>query len=112
MHDLAITCNVVELVARAANRRKAHRVTFDVGKLSGVIPDAIAFCFSEVAKRGRRKETTADIREMEAWTRCDWLDTKLSTPCMLTTCSDGSLPFERLSGEELNIKTVELDEVL
>jgi len=83
MRDLAITRNIVELVAHAVKRRETHRGTFEVGKLSGVIPDAIAFCFSEVAKPGRRKETTADIREMEAWTRCDSLGAKLSTPSML-----------------------------
>jgi len=66
MHDLAITRNIVELAAQAAKRRKTPRGTFEVGKLWSVFPDAIAVCFSEVAKRGRRKETTADIREMEA----------------------------------------------
>jgi len=31
---------------------------------------------------------------------------------MLTTCSDGLLSFERLLGDELNTKRVELEEVL
>jgi hydrogenase nickel incorporation protein HypA/HybF len=29
---------------------------------------------------------------------------------MLTTCPCGSLQFERLKGEELNIKSIELEE--
>jgi hydrogenase nickel incorporation protein HypA/HybF len=47
MHELAITCNIVELVAEAAKGRKVHRITLEIDKLSGVLPDAIAFCFPD-----------------------------------------------------------------
>jgi len=111
MHELAITCNIVELVA-AANGRKVHRVTIEVGKLSGVMPDAIAFCFPEVAKGTRLEDASLDIREIEASARCDACGVEFPMPSMLTTCPCGSLQFERLRGEELNIKSIELDEAL
>lgn len=111
MHDLAISCNIEERVAQAANRRKAHRVTVEVGKLSGVIHDATAFYFSEAA-RGAGSKAPPDIREIEAWVRSGSCGTKLSMRSMLTTWSGGSLPFKRLAGDELNIKSVELEEAL
>ena len=43
MHELAITCGIVELVAKAAKGRKVARVTVEIGKLSGVVPDVVAF---------------------------------------------------------------------
>jgi len=112
MHELAITCNIVELVAQAANGRKVHRVTIEIGKLSGVMPDAIAFCFPEVAKGTRLEEASLDIREIEALARCEACGAQFPTPSLLTTCPCGSLHFQRLKGEELNIKSIEVDEAL
>ena len=39
MHELSITCSIVELVANTAKGRKVHRVTVEIGQLSGVMPD-------------------------------------------------------------------------
>ena len=112
MHELAITCNIVELVAQAASGRKVNRVTIEIGKLSGVMPDAIAFCFPEVAKGTRLEEASLDIREIEALARCEACGAQFPTPSLLTTCPCGSLQFQRLKGEELNIKSIEVDEAL
>jgi hydrogenase nickel incorporation protein HypA/HybF len=45
MHELGITRNVVAIVAEHAQGRPVLRVTLDVGRLSGLLPDAIRFCF-------------------------------------------------------------------
>jgi hydrogenase nickel incorporation protein HypA/HybF len=112
MHELAITCSIVELAAQAANGRKVHRVTIEVGKLSGVLPDAIAFCFPEVAKGTTLEAASLDIREIDAVARCETCGAEFSTPSMLTICACGSLQFARLRGEELNIKSIEVEEGL
>ena len=80
MHELAITCNIVELVAEAAKGRKVARVTVEIGKLSGVMPDAIAFCFPEVAKGTEAEAAFLDICEIDAAARCDVCGTKFPTP--------------------------------
>jgi hydrogenase nickel incorporation protein HypA/HybF len=112
MHELAITCNIVELVAEAAKGRKVARVTVEIGKLSGVMPDAIAFCFPEVAKGTEAESAFLDICEIDAAARCDVCGTKFPTPSMLTACPCGSLRFQRLLGEELNVKCIELCEAV
>jgi len=50
MHELGITRNIVAIVGEAAKGRRVVRVTLEVGALSGVMTDAIAFCFDVVAK--------------------------------------------------------------
>ncbi len=110
MHELSITCSIVELAAEAAKGRKVQRVTIEIGKLSGVLPDAIVFCFSEVAKGTLVEGANLDIREIDARARCMACEEEFVTPSMLTVCSCGSLRFERLKGEELNIKSIELEE--
>lgn len=112
MHELAITCNIVELVSEAAKGRKVTRVTVEIGKLSGVMPDAIAFCFPEVARGTEAESAMLDIREIDAAARCDICGLEFPTPSMLTICPCGSLRFQRVVGEELNVKSIKLDEVV
>ncbi len=112
MHELAITCSIVELVAEAAKGRKVARVTVEIGKLSGVVPDAVAFCFAEVARGTEAEGAFLDICEIDAAARCDLCGTEFPTPNMLTACPCGSLRFQRLAGEELNVKSIELQEAV
>lgn len=50
MHELSITCSIVEIAANTARGRKVHRVTVEIGQLSGVMTNSIALWFPEVAK--------------------------------------------------------------
>ena len=106
------TCSIVELVAGTANGRKVHRVTIEIGRLSGVMPEAIAFCFPEVAKQAGLDDAKLDIHEIDAVARCEQCGTEFSTPDMLTTCPCGSLRLERLKGEELSVKSIEVEEAV
>ena len=112
MHELSITCSIVELVANTAKGRKVHRVTVEIGQLSGVVADSISLWFPEVAKGTDVEDASLDIREIAAIARCEACDAEFPTPSMLTPCPCGSFRFTRLKGEELNVKSIELEEVL
>jgi hydrogenase expression/formation protein HypC len=45
MHELAITQSVVDMVAERTAGRHVSIVRLDVGALSGVVPDAMQFCY-------------------------------------------------------------------
>jgi Hydrogenase/urease nickel incorporation, metallochaperone, hypA len=45
MHELAITESVVEAVAERVGDARVTRVVLEIGMLSGVLPDALRFCF-------------------------------------------------------------------
>ena len=49
MHELGITRNIVAIVSEHAKGCKVARVALDVGRLSGVMSDAIRFSFDVVA---------------------------------------------------------------
>ena len=54
MHELSIALSLVEAAQQAASRAHAERVNYlhvEVGAMSGVVPDALRFCY-EVAVRG------------------------------------------------------------
>jgi hydrogenase nickel incorporation protein HypA/HybF len=112
MHELSITCSIVELVSDTARGRKVNRVMVEIGQLSGVVPDSIAFWFPEVARGTEAAEASLEILEVAALARCETCGSEFPTPSMLTVCPCGSYQFKRLQGEELNVKSIELEEVL
>jgi hydrogenase nickel incorporation protein HypA/HybF len=110
MHELGIARNIVAIVSDAAKGRKVRRVTLEVGKLSGVMTDAIAFCFPIAAEGTVLEGAALDIREIEGKARCAVCATEFAMPTLYTACPCGARKFQRLQGEELKIKTMELEE--
>jgi len=111
MHELSVTCSIVEVVAESAKGRKVNRVTVEIGELSGVVAESIAFWFAEVAKGTEAERASLDIRRIAGLARCEACGAEFSTPSMFTACPCGSYRFTRLRGEELNVKSIELEEV-
>ncbi|HEX4386398.1 MAG TPA: hydrogenase maturation nickel metallochaperone HypA [Myxococcales bacterium] len=110
MHELGITRNIVAVVAEAAQGRRVLKVNLDLGRLSGVLAQAVAFCFDEVSKGTPLEGARLVIRELEGRGRCRKCQAELATPTLFTACPCGGRDLERLSGEELQIKSMELEE--
>ena len=110
MHELGITRNVVAIVAEAAKGRRVRRVTLDVGKFSGVMADAIRFCFDTVTPGTALEGATLEIREIEGRARCCTCGAEFATTTLYAPCACGSRDIQRLAGEELKIRTMELEE--
>jgi hydrogenase nickel incorporation protein HypA/HybF len=109
MHELAITCNIVELVSEAARGRKVCSVTIELGRLSGVIADAIEFCFLEVSKGTLLEGARLNIWEIQARALCRVCGVEFMMPDSLTACPCGSRQFTRLCGDELIVKRIEIE---
>jgi|SRR5689334_16989180 hydrogenase nickel incorporation protein HypA/HybF len=110
MHELGITRNIVAIVSDAAKGRRVRKVTLEVGALSGIMPEAIAFCFDVVAAGTALDGATLDIRKVAGRGRCVACGAEFATTTLYTPCACGSRQIERLAGEELLIKTMELEE--
>ena len=50
MHELSITRNIVAIAAEAAGGRPVRRVNVAIGALSGVMVEAVRFCFDLAAE--------------------------------------------------------------
>ncbi len=110
MHELAIARNIVAIVAEKANGRRVAKVTLEVGKLSGVMAGAIAFCFDQVAAGTALDGATLDIREIEGRAQCQACGAEFRKPAVFTPCPCGSRQSTLLQGSELNIKSMQLEE--
>ena len=110
MHELGITQNIVAIAEEAAKGRHVRRVTLEIGKLSGVMSDAIAFCFDVVTVGTALEGASLEIHEIEGRARCGSCGSEFATGTLFATCGCGSHRLTRLAGEELNVKSMELEE--
>lgn len=109
MHELGITRNIVAIVSEHAAGRKVSRVALDIGKLSGVMSDAISFCFDVVANGTCLDGAKLEIFDIEGKGRCRTCQAEFATPQLYTPCACGSRDIERLSGEDLKVREFEYE---
>ena len=110
MHEMALTCSIVEMAEEAAAGARVARVTLVIGKLSGAMTDAIRFCFDEVARGTAVEGAVLEIIEPDGRARCDRCGAEFATPELWTGCDCGSFSLTRLQGDELELKSIELEE--
>ena len=110
MHELGISRNIVAIAGDASRGRRVRRVTLEVGKRAGIERDAIAVCF-EVAAQGTAVEgAVLDIRDIEGRARCGACAAEFPVHSLFTSCACGCRRLTRLAGEELNVKSIEIEE--
>jgi hydrogenase nickel incorporation protein HypA/HybF len=112
VHELGITRNLVSIVAGAAQGRPVRRVWLEIGTRTALLPEAVRFCFDVV-----RQGTALESAELEiAAVAPGWL----CEGCSSTTAGDdpempapcghcGATRWRRRTGEELNIKAMEVE---
>ncbi|RCW40389.1 hydrogenase nickel incorporation protein HypA/HybF [Halopolyspora algeriensis] len=108
MHELGITQSVVEAVLDAVAEPRITRLQLEIGKLSGVMPDSVRFCFDLVAQGTALEGACLDIVEPAGSGRCHacGIECELSDPIVL--CSCGSADVTVLSGQRLRVRSVEV----
>ncbi len=109
MHEMGITQSIVAIVAEQADGRKVKRVTLEIGKLAAVMPDAVRFCFDVVAQGSALDGAALVIIEIPGRARCLECGSDVMLTEIFGRCSCGSRKLERLAGQELNIKSMELE---
>jgi hydrogenase nickel incorporation protein HypA/HybF len=108
MHELAITESLVSTVCERVGDAKVSRVRLEVGKLSGVVPDAILFCFDVCTKGTALEGARLEIDEVVARAHCRDCDLETVIDDSIPLCTCGSANVALLSGQELRIKEVEV----
>jgi|KBSSwiStaDraftv2_1062776.scaffolds.fasta_scaffold1825772_2 hydrogenase nickel incorporation protein HypA/HybF len=109
MHELSLTRSIVAIVSESAGARRVTRVRLEVGALAAVVPEALLFCF-DVASRGTVLEgATLEIITVPGRALCRECGSETALLGLLGRCACGSRLLERLSGEELNIKDMEVE---
>ncbi len=108
MHELAITESIVAAVTEKLPGRDVRRVRVRVGRLSGIVPDALRFCF-ELATAGTALDgASLDIESAPGRGRCRECGVEFDTDDLVVMCECGGVDVEVLGGRELTIREVEV----
>jgi hydrogenase nickel incorporation protein HypA/HybF len=108
MHELGITLQIVESVARHANGSAVRRVVLEIGKLTAVLPDAIRFCFDLCAEGTVVEGAVLEILEIPGLARCRACGADVPLERFFGRCLCGNSDLDWIKGEELRILEMEL----
>lgn len=108
MHEMSITQSVVEAVCNRMGDAPVRRVCLEIGKLSGVVPDSVQFCFDLITVGTTLEGAELEIIQPSGQARCRDCGAEFAMNDLLMLCECGSANRELLAGEELRIREVEV----
>ena len=108
VHELALAESVVDAVLERTGDRHVSVVRLLVGRLAGVVPDALSFCFELATAGTPLAGASLEIVEQAGRAHCRTCaaDFDLADPILLCDC--GSADVEVLSGREFSVTSVEV----
>lgn len=108
MHELSITQSVVDTIAEKMAGATVTGVRLEIGKLSGVVPDSVRFCFELVCSGTSLDGAWLDILEPPGQALCRDCGNEFSLNDIILLCPCGGANVQILTGQELKIKSVEV----
>jgi len=108
MHELAIAQSVVDAVAQRLPEARITCVALEVGKLSGIAPDALRFCFELVTSDTTLDGAALEITEPAGLARCEACHTEFALDRLILLCECGSADVHVVSGDQLLITSVKV----
>lgn len=108
MHELAIAESVVASVLERCAETHVSVVRLRVGKLAGVVPHALEFCFDLAAAGTSLEGARLEIEELQGRAHCRSCDVDFALEDAFLLCECGSADVELLSGRDLCVASVEV----
>ena len=113
MHELSICLSLmqqVEGIARERDAEKVVKITLNIGPLSGVEPDLLQHAYPVAAAGTVAEDAELIMETSDIVVRCSQCDTETTvTPNKLLCGSCGDFRTRVVSGDELILRSVELD---
>ncbi|MBT3302927.1 MAG: hydrogenase maturation nickel metallochaperone HypA [Bacteroidetes bacterium] len=113
MHELSIAMNIVEIAeeeAQKAGSTKIKKIELAVGKLSGVVYEALDFALKEAVKNSMLEEAEILIHEIEGESKCLKCYHIFATENIFDICPKcNHTQCETIQGKELKINSLFVD---
>lgn len=108
MHELSVAQSVVDAVLERTGERHVTTVRLQVGRLSGVVPDALLFCFDLAVAGTPLDGATLEIEEPTGRAHCRGCGAEFALRDLVLLCDCGSADVEVMAGRELQLTSVEV----
>ena len=111
MHEMSITQGIIDICESHASGRRVLSIDVEIGELSSVVPDAVAFCFEACSHDTLLEGASLNIIRIPGSGHC--LDCDANTPlaAIFGACQHcGSYQVTIVTGEEMRVREIEVDE--
>ena len=109
MLELALTQSVVDMVRDRTADRRVSTVRLQVGRLSGVVPDAMQFCYELVTAGTPLAGSMLEIEQTPGRAHCRTCGDHFAMIDLILLCPCGSADVEVVTGKELRVISVEME---
>ena len=108
MHELAVAESVLASVLERTGDRHVSVVRLRIGRLAGVVPDALAFCFELAAAGTPLEGARLEILQEHGRAHCRGCGSDFELDDAFLLCRCGSADVALVSGRELSVTSVEV----
>jgi hydrogenase nickel incorporation protein HypA/HybF len=108
MHELSVTQGIVDTISERMGDTRITGVRLEIGRLSGVLPDQVRFCFDLVCAGTALDGAWLEIVEPRGMARCQSCGVEFEPLNVLALCPCGSADVQIRSGQELRITALEV----
>lgn len=113
MHELALAANVIQIVEEQAEVERFSTVAeihLEVGRLSGVEPDALRFCFEAIRRDTLAADAKLVLTVVPGLARCRACEMDCELDNHFDPCpACGAFGLEVLSGNTMRITGLEVE---
>lgn len=110
MHEMSITQSVVDICEKSAEGRRVLSVTIEIGELSGVVPDAVEFCFEACTRETLLEGARLVIERVAGRGECPTCGAEFPVRTYFDPCPGcGGYGVRVVAGEELRVKELEVE---
>lgn len=110
MHELGIAMQIAELATERAGGARLRRVVVEVGRLTAVLPDALAFAWEALAEAPALAGCALEIVPVPGRGRCRACGAEQALDAPFGRCACGGTDLELIAGEELRLRRLELED--
>jgi hydrogenase nickel incorporation protein HypA/HybF len=114
MHEMSIAQSLVEIVREEMTRHNARTlrvVRLHVGEMSAIVPDSLSFCFEVITAGTEMEGARLNIEVIPVEGVCRACGERFKIENYVFLCpSCGGTGVETVSGQELSIVEIEVDE--
>ncbi len=114
MHELSIAQAIVDIIGQYVpehQEAEVRLVRVRVGRMAGVVPDSLDFCFGAIVKGTPLGEARLEIEEPPVQARCAGCERVFGVEDACFLCPNcGSGDVSIISGAELQVVEIELSE--
>ncbi len=114
MHEMSLAMGLMREIERQLEpygpEARATRVFLEVGGLRAVVPEAMQLCFRAAAQGTVAEGAELVIEQIAPRGRCVGCGREREIDHRLFLCPDCDLPVRLLTGEELLLRSIEIEE--